>query len=97
MIAKLRIIAPLVMAGAVATGFAAAPVALAETYAAAAQTQITPLSQGPRYGGCTDDGTCGQGGPDGGGGCTANGVCGHGGPSGGGGCVPGVGCFEWNP
>ena len=111
MIARLKFVAPLVMAGAAATAIFAAPVAAAESYAAAAGiSSITiPLDPGgdgcyqgtcgnggPQGGsGCTPDGTCGNGGPLGGGGCTAEGVCGHGGPWGGGGCVPGVGCFNW--
>jgi hypothetical protein len=82
--AILRLIAPLVMAGAAATAIATAPISAA-----------TPVF-GPDGGsGCTADGTCGHGGPQGGGGCTAEGICGHGGPGGGGGCVPNVGCFEW--
>nr|WP_108723728.1 PE-PGRS family protein [Mycolicibacterium komanii]CRL75204.1 hypothetical protein CPGR_03964 [Mycolicibacterium komanii] len=92
MIAKLRTLAPLLMAGAAATAIAAAPVALVQNYPG---TPISSVAQGPDYSGCAADGTCGRGGPDGGGGCTADGVCGHGGPWGGGGCVPGVGCFEW--
>lgn len=92
MIAKLRTLAPLLMAGAAATAIAAAPIAVAQSYPGAPSHYVT---QGPDYGGCTADGTCGRGGPDGAGGCTADGVCGHGGPWGGGGCVPGVGCFEW--
>jgi hypothetical protein len=92
--AILRSIAPLVMAGAAATAIAAAPVAAAETFAAAAGTSITQLPLQPGGDGCYE-GTCGHGGPQGGGGCTADGVCGSGGPWGGGGCVPGVGCFEW--
>jgi hypothetical protein len=111
MMAKLKFMAPLLMAGAAAVGIAAAPYAVADTYAAAAGTSITqfaPLSPGGD--GCAN-GVCGNGGPGGGqgctadgtcgsggpggGGCTADGICGHGGPGGGGGCVPGVGCFEW--
>jgi len=110
--AKLKImVAPLLMAGAAAGWLAAAPYAMAETYAAATGvSSITiPLDPGGSGcangtcgnggpgggGGCTPDGTCGNGGPLGGGGCTAAGVCGSGGPWGGGGCVPGVGCFNW--
>jgi hypothetical protein len=100
MMAKLKFLAPLLMAGAAATAIAAAPVAAADAIAAAGVSSITIAASqdwGPNGGsGCTADGTCGHGGPNGGGGCTADGVCGHGGPRGGGGCVPGVGCFEWN-
>ena len=108
--AKLKFIAPLLMAGAAATAIAAAPIAIAESFAVSTgPSSITIPAQGGDGcangvcgrggpgggGGCTADGTCGNGGPLGGGGCTADGVCGHGGPTGGGGCVPGVGCFEW--
>lgn len=83
--AIMRLIGPLVMAGAAATAIAVAPIAAA-----------SPGVFGPDGGsGCTADGTCGHGGPNGGGGCTADGICGHGGPGGGGGCIPNVGCFEW--
>lgn len=92
--AKLKYLAPLLMAGAAATAIAAAPVAAAESYAVAAGPSMTQFAQQPGGDGCVN-GTCGHGGPQGGGGCTADGVCGHGGPWGGGGCVPGVGCFEW--
>jgi hypothetical protein len=111
MMAKLKFLAPLVMAGAAATAIAAAPIAAAESFAVAtgASSITLPLSPGGDGcyngvcgsgdagggSGCTTDGTCGSGGPLGGGGCTAEGVCGHGGPWGGGGCVPGVGCFNW--
>jgi hypothetical protein len=111
MMAKLKFIAPLIMAGAAATAIAAAPIAAAESFAVPTGVpSITiPLQPGgdgcangvcggggPGGGsGCTADGTCGSGGPLGGGGCTAAGVCGHGGPWGGGGCVPGVGCFNY--
>jgi len=109
--AKLRIVGPLLMAGAAATAIAAAPVASAEYFATATGISGSTIpaqpggggcvngvcgSGGPGGGGgCTADGTCGHGGPWGGGGCTASGVCGSGGPWGGGGCVPGVGCFHW--
>jgi hypothetical protein len=95
MMAKLKFMAPLLMAGAAAAGIAASPFAVADAYATAAGASIThvaPLSPGGD--GCAN-GVCGSGGPGGGGGCTADGVCGHGGPGGGGGCIPGVGCFEW--
>ena len=93
--AKLKFLAPLVMAGAAATAIAAAPVAAAESIAVVTGTSITQfLPESPGGDGCYN-GVCGSGGPLGGGGCTADGVCGHGGPQGGGGCVPGVGCFNW--
>jgi hypothetical protein len=94
MMAKLKFLAPLVMAGAAATAIAAAPVAAADMYATAGMS-MTQFAQQPGGDGCLEDGTCGWGGPDGGGGCTTDGVCGSGGPWGGGGCVPGVGCFHW--
>ena len=110
--AKLKImVAPLLMAGAAAGWLAAAPYAMAETYAAATGVSSITIPASPGGdgcyngicgsgdagggSGCTADGTCGNGGPLGGGGCTAAGVCGSGGPWGGGGCVPGVGCFNW--
>jgi len=107
----LRFLNVMIMSGAAAMAIAAAPVAVAESYAVAAGNSIGQFPQSPDGdgcvngvcgnggpqggGGCTTDGTCGTGGPLGGGGCTAEGVCGHGGPLGGGGCVPGYGCFEW--
>jgi hypothetical protein len=111
MMARLKFIAPLVMAGAAATAIFAAPVAAAESFAVAAGVSsitipLDPGGSGCANGtcgsgdasggsGCTADGTCGSGGPLGGGGCNAQGVCGHGGPGGGGGCVPWIGCFNW--
>jgi hypothetical protein len=110
MMAKLKFVAPLLMAGAAATAIAAAPIAAAESVAVATGISSITIPASPGGdgcyngicgsgdaggSGCTADGTCGSGGPLGGGGCTADGVCGHGGPWGGGGCVPGVGCFNW--
>jgi hypothetical protein len=110
MMAKLKFVAPLFMAGMAATAIAAAPYAVADAYAVAAGSSITQFAPedaggngcanggcggGGANGGCTADGTCGSGGPGGGGGCTAQGACGSGGPGGGGGCAPGVGCFHW--
>jgi hypothetical protein len=79
MMAKLKFMAPLFMAGMAATAIAAAPYAVADAYAVAAGSSITHFAP--------ED--------PGGSGCTADGRCGHGGPGGGGGCVPGVGCFNW--
>ena len=94
--AKLKFMAPLLMAGAAAAGIAAAPYAVADAYAVAAGSSITQFApQQPGGGGCVN-GVCGSGDASGGSGCNADGVCGNGGPQGGGGCVPGVGCFEWN-
>ena len=95
--AKLKFIAPLVMAGAAATAIAAAPVAAAESLAVVTGTSITQFApETPGGGGCDwASGVCGSGDASGGSGCTAEGVCGSGGPWGGGGCVPGVGCFNW--
>jgi hypothetical protein len=111
MMANLKFIAPLVMAGAAATAIAAAPIAASESFAVATGTSsvtipASPGGDGCLYGtcgsgdasgggGCTADGTCGSGGPLGGGGSLPNGSFGSGGPWGGGGCVPGVGCFDW--
>jgi hypothetical protein len=103
----MNLITPMIMAGAAATAIFAAPIAVAENFAIAASTQTAaasapflqdpppPPPPGQDGAGCTADGTCGSGGPQGGGGCTADGTCGHGGPGGGGGCVPGVGCFQY--
>ena len=86
MMAKLKFLAPLLMAGAAATAIAAAPVAAAESMAIVAGTSITHfLPQDPGGDGCAN-GVCGGGGPQGGSGCTPEGVCGSGGPQGGGGC-----------
>jgi hypothetical protein len=91
MMAKLKSVALLVMAGAAATAIAAAPIAAAESFAVATGISSITIPASPGGDGCYN-GICGSG--DAGGGCTAAGVCGHGGPWGGGGCVPGVGCFK---
>jgi hypothetical protein len=93
MMAKLKFVAPLVMAGAAATAIAAAPIAAAESFAVATGISSITIPASPGGDGCYN-GICGSGDAGGGGGCTAAGVCGHGGPWGGGGCVPGVGCFK---
>jgi hypothetical protein len=101
MMAKLKFVAPLLMAGAAVTAIGAAPIAAAESFAVAtgASSITVPLqggSGGPGGGSaCDANGTCGSWTNNSGGGCTAAGVCGNGGPWGGGGCVPGVGCFQW--
>ena len=97
MMAKLKFMAPLMMAGAAAAAIAAAPYAVADASTVGAGSSITQFApQQPGGGGCVN-GVCGSGDASGGGGgCNADGVCGNGGPQGGGGCVPGVGCFEWN-
>jgi hypothetical protein len=111
MMAKLKFIAPLIMAGAAATAIAAAPIAAAESFAvptgvSSVTIPLQPGGDGCAYGACgsggpgggggrTADGTWGHGGPGGGYGCNADGWCGGGGPWGGGGCVPGVGCFNY--
>ena len=94
MIAKLKFLTPLVMAGAAATAIAAAPIAAAESFAWAAGISSVTTPASPGGNGCSN-GTCGGGDASGGSGCTADGTCGHGGPQGGGGCVPGVGCFNY--
>src|SRR3954447_7304174 len=111
MMATLKFIAPLIMAGAAATTIAAAPIAAAESFAVATGTPSITIPASPGGDGCANgvcgnsgpgggggtaaNGSFGSGGPGGGGGCTADGACGHGGPGGGGGCVPGVGCFNY--
>jgi hypothetical protein len=106
MIAKLRFIPPLLMAGVAATAIAAAPVAAAESFAWAAGTSITQFApQSPGGDGCAN-GVCGSGDASGGSGCTNDGTCGSGGPDGGGGCNAqgvcghggpggGGGCVPW--
>src|SRR2546428_8876142 len=88
MMATLRFLAPLVMAGAAATAIAAAPVAAAESLAVMTGTSITQFApESPGGDGCYN-GICGSGDASGGGGCTADGTCGNGGPLGGGGFTP---------
>ena len=99
MMAKLKFIAPLVMAGAAATAIAAAPVAAAESLAVAAGTSITQFApETPGGGGCDwASGVCGSGDASGGSGCTADGTCGGGGPLGGGGCTAEGVCGSGGP
>jgi hypothetical protein len=61
MMAKLRFIAPLVMAGAAATAIAAAPVAAAESFAVAAGTSITQFAPASPGGDGCANGVCGSG------------------------------------
>ena len=97
MIAKLRFIPPLLMAGVAATAIAAAPVAAAESFAWAAGTSITQFApESPGGDGCAN-GVCGSGDAGGGQGCTADGVCGSGGPQGGGGCTADGACGHGGP
>jgi hypothetical protein len=87
MLAKLTLMKPLVVAGAVAAAIAAAPTAAADVFAAgpaintAAPTHVV-FKDDPGGGGCDANGNCGSGGQNGG----------PGGGPGGQGCVPGVGC-----
>ena len=67
MMAKLKFLAPLVMAGAAATAIAAAPIAAAESFAVAAGASSITIPLDPGGSGCAN-GACGNGGP-GGGGC----------------------------
>jgi len=95
MLAKSHLLKPLVVAGAVATAIAAAPMATADFVAAGPSTTSTGIthfiSLDPGGGGCDPNGNCGSGGTD-------NGP--NGGP-GGQGCIPGVGCGNggqfWGP
>ena len=97
MMAKLKFIGPLFMAGMAATAIAAAPVAVADSFAAAAGISTTQFAaQTPGGDGCAN-GVCGSGGPGGGSGCTAEGVCGSGGPFGGGGCTADGTCGHGGP
>jgi uncharacterized low-complexity protein len=97
MMARLKFMSPLLMAGAAATAIFAAPVAAAENIVAITNTSITHfVPQDPGGSGCAN-GTCGNGGPGGGGGCTADGTCGQGGPGGGGGCTAAGVCGSGGP
>lgn len=95
MLAKLNLMKPLVVAGAVATAIAAAPMASADVVAAGPSTPSTGITHfiplDPGGGGCDPNGNCGSGGVNGGP---------EGGP-GGQGCIPGVGCGNggqfWGP
>jgi len=77
MLAKLTLMKPLVLAGAVAAAIAAAPTAAADVFAA-----------GPAMTGSSSTHVVFKDDP-GGGGYDANGNCGSGGVNG---CLPGVGC-----
>jgi hypothetical protein len=96
MLAKLNLMKPLVVAGAVAAAIAAAPTAAADAFSTG-PAMTTPTTShvvfkdDPGGGGCDANGNCGSGGVNGGP---------NGGP-GGTGCVPGVGCGNggqfWGP
>jgi hypothetical protein len=97
MMAKLKFMAPLLMAGMAATAIAAAPYAVADAYAVAAGSSITHFApEDPGGSGCGNGG-CGGGGPGGGNGCTADGTCGSGGPGGGSGCTAQGACGGGGP
>ena len=86
MLAKLTLMKPLVVAGAVAAAIAAAPTAAADVFVAGpAMTGSSPthvvFKDDPGGGGCDANGNCGSGG-----------VNGPGAGPGGQGCIPGVGC-----
>ena len=87
MLAKLNLMKPLVVAGAVAAAITAAPTAAADAFAAGPAITNTPTTHvvfkdDPSGGGCDANGNCGSGGQN----------SGPGGGPGGQGCVPGVGC-----
>ena len=63
--ARLKFIAPLLMAGAAATAIAAAPVATADAYAAATGTSSITIPASPGGDGCAN-GVCGSGDASGG-------------------------------
>jgi hypothetical protein len=95
--ATLKFLAPLLMAGSAAMGVAAAPYAVAESFAVATGNSITQFApESPGGSGC-DNGTCGGGDASGGSGCTADGTCGNGGPGGGGGCTAAGACGSGGP
>jgi hypothetical protein len=87
MLAKLNLMKPLVVAGAVAATIAAAPTTVADVFAAG-PAMTTPaithvvFKDDPGGSGCDANGNCGSGGQN----------SGPGGGPGGQGCVPGVGC-----
>jgi len=87
MLAKLNLMKPLVVGGAVAAAIAAAPAVAADAFAAGpgmttpAPTHVV-VKDDPSGGGCDANGNCGSGGVN-------NGP--SGGP-GGQGCIPGLGC-----
>lgn len=97
MLAKLKFMAPLLMAGTAAVGIASAPYAVADAYATAAGSSIIHyLPLDPGGDGCLN-GVCGNGGPGGGSGCTPDGTCGSGGPEGGSGCTASGACGYGGP
>ena len=97
MMAKLKFMAPLFMAGMAATAIAAAPYAVADAYAVAAGSSITQFApEDPGGNGCAN-GVCGGGDANGSSGCTADGTCGSGGPGGGGGCTAQGACGHGGP
>ena len=84
MLAKINLMKPFVVGGAVAAAIAVMPVAAAEAYTGGPTSGTTThvvYKQDPGGSGCAN-GTCGSGGVNGG----------PGGGPGGTGCVPGVGC-----
>jgi hypothetical protein len=87
MLAKLTLLKPLVVAGAVAAAIVAAPTAAADVLAPGAALSGPPATHvvfkdDPSGGGCDNNGNCGSGGQN----------AGPGGVPGGQGCLPGVGC-----
>src|SRR4051794_41872227 len=90
MMAKMKFVAPLLMAGAAGPAIAAAPIAAAESVAIATGISSITIPASPGGDGCYN-GICGSGDAGGGSGCTADGTCGSGGPLGGGGGYPGGG------
>ena len=98
MMATLKFIAPLFMAGVAATAIAVAPVAAADSFAVAAGSSITHFApEDPGGSGCSTNGTCGGGDANGGSGCTPDGTCGSGGPGGGSGCTASGACGHGGP
>jgi hypothetical protein len=88
MMAKLKFIAPLFMAGAAATAIAAAPIAAAESIAVATGASSITIPLSPGGDGCDwTYGVCGGGDASGGSGTTTDGTWGNGDASGGGGCT----------
>src|ERR1700736_6584740 len=98
MMAKLKFITPLMMAGLAATALPTAPVAATDALATSAGTGIPHIaSQSPGGDGCDVNGTCGGGDASGGAGCTTDGTCGHGDASGGAGCTASGACGHGGP
>jgi hypothetical protein len=98
MMAKLKFIAPLFMAGAAATAIVAAPVAAADAYAVAAGISSITIPASPGGDGCDwASGVCGGGDASGGGGSMTDGTWGHGDASGGGGCTAEGVCGSGGP